>query len=196
LLRIKAIKAIDDSGFAISFKHYDGLHCLNNYHKKESCPTKLEFVSARNLTQKWAILQTYEEHVVGRDPSPKIDGPEFTPSCFDDTRRSNSNPPYCAFFLDNSYGDQPTYDCIEPGEIIFKTVFTLMSNFSSKLDAFSSLYEASFGLCWGIKLDSIGNYTSIPCREMVGEEIEDILKVFRAEYKSAIFVINPTFKIL
>lgn len=77
-----------------------------------------------------------------------------------------------------------------------KTLFTIMPNYNNESDDFSTEYEISFGLTWGIKLDSNGKFTPISISVMKSDEIEDILKIFRSEYNRAEFVVKPTFNVV
>lgn len=190
----KLIKGIDKNGSKVSFRHHTDLKCLVARHKPEACPTKLELISAQIKNGKWAILQTFEEQIAGRNPYHRIDGTGFDPTCFNDDKRSNTLPPYLENYLSNFYSDQPTYDCTNPGRLLLSTIFTFMK-YSDPPDDFKATYEVKFGVHWGITLDSYGNYNSIPARLQENKEIEHSLEIFREEYKDATFVIGDKFEV-
>ena len=160
--------------------------------KIKACPSKLELKEYPKRYYKWAILQTYSEKVDRRDPSLKIDGiPNggTLPNCHNDITVANSSIPFCwSSPQPPFFSDQPTYDCVEPGCIIFYTIFTKVTSVNPDFSACK--YEFKFGLKWGVQMKDDKTINSRPIHKMSKKELKKNVERFSSEYSNGTFELN------
>ena len=156
------------------------------------CSSKLELKEFPDGDYQWAILQTYREDVGSRDQSLKIDGPpngNKTSNCQNYIKVANLKIPFysSSLYLPH-FSDQPTYDCNDPGRIVFYTIFAEITSINKDYSACK--YEFKFGLKWGIQMEDDRTINSIPISKLRGNELQTNVKRFTSVFCKGTFILS------